>query len=79
VGIVILIFALPWIIKKWKQSEKQRRSEELMRSDPAAYVRLRQIEHEERMMEHDRRRLANDRLKVGMSIGSFILKILTKR
>jgi hypothetical protein len=77
--ILIVIIALPRYLKHQKEAEKKRQMEEWRRSDPTGYLQMLQIEHEERMMEHDRRRLAADRLKVGVGVGSFILKLLTKR
>jgi hypothetical protein len=77
--ILIVIIALPRYLKWQKECEEKRQMEEWRRSNPDAYARMRQIEHEERMMEHDRRRQHHDRVKMGVGVGSFILKLLTKR
>jgi hypothetical protein len=74
-----MALAVPAIVKGLKESAKIKELEDLKQNNPQAWVQLKQMEHEERLIEHEKHQMRHDKMKTGVGIGAFILRIITKQ
>lgn len=76
--LLVIVGAVCMIVKKIDAAQKQKEAEDLKRTNPKVWAKIKQMEHEERLIEHDKKRMQHDQMKTGMDIGSQLLRSFMK-